>query len=128
MNFKKRIIARIIFGSLTITLFLSACEWSTIEPIDPTIPDNVSFSQDIQPIFTKTCVACHPPTEGLDLTEGKAYNNIINNVDYINLSAPEQSLIYKNPAPNGNPNHPGKYTTTEAATVLSWIEAGAKNN
>ncbi len=114
-----------IFGT---SLFLSSCQWTTIEPLEPTVPENVSFSQDIQPIFTKTCTQCHPPTAGLDLTEGKAYNNIINNTSYINLTAPEESLIYKNPAPNGNPDHPVKYTQTEADIVLSWIKSGAKNN
>lgn len=128
MNIKKGILAKRIFLFMGASLFLSSCQWTTIEPLEPAIPENVSFSQDIQPIFNKTCTACHPPTKGLDLTEGKAYDNIINNKLYINLASPKESLIYKNPAPNGNPNHPGKYSTTEAAMVLSWIENGAKNN
>ena len=97
-----------------------------IAPEDPDLgPDPVSFATEIQPVFTAKCIACHPPTRGLDLTEGNAYASI-NNATYINLGTPAESLIYTKPDPTGS--HPQKYSTTEAAIVLKWIEEGAPNN
>jgi hypothetical protein len=45
---------------------------------------------------------------------------------YINLGTPAESLIYTKPAPAAS--HSQKYTTTEAAIVLKWIEEGAEDN
>jgi len=91
-------------------------------------PEPVSFSAEIQPIFTAKCISCHSggsPAAGLDLSEGNAYNSI-NDPKYINLSTPAESLIYTKPDPAGS--HFQKYSTTEAAIVLKWIEEDAPNN
>ena len=117
--------------SLSLMLFLAfntGCYYDQvyIAPEIPDLgPDPVSFAAEIQPIFTAKCIACHPPTRGLDLSEGNAYASI-NNATYINLGTPAESLIYTKPSPTGS--HPGKYTTTEAALLLRWIEEGAQNN
>jgi hypothetical protein len=74
---------RSILFALVLTMFLASCQWTTIEPVVPEIPDEpVSFSSVIQPIFTAKCVDCHPSIAGLDLSEGNAYNTI-NNSTYI---------------------------------------------
>jgi hypothetical protein len=57
---------------------------------------SISFTLHIQPIFTASCDNCHPPTSGLDLSEGQAYNSI-NEPRYINLATPAESLIYTKP-------------------------------
>ncbi len=112
--------------TMVLAMFLASCQWTTIEPVVPEIPDEpVSFSSVIQPIFTTKCIECHPSSGGLDLLEGNAYNNI-NNSTYINLTSPSESLIYTKPDPAGS--HFGKYSITEAALVLKWIEEGAANN
>lgn len=49
-------------------------------PSDPP-NDDVSFANDIQPIFNLRCTGCHhPPTPpgGLDLTEGNSYAMLVN--------------------------------------------------
>ena len=98
-----------------------------VAPVPHCLPCDVpvSFAAEIQTIFTAKCIACHPPTLNLDLTEGSAYASIIM-PKYINLGTPAESLIYTKPAPTGS--HFQKYTTTEAAIVLKWIEEGAKDN
>lgn len=99
-----------------------------IAPVIPDLPDEpVSFAAEIQPVFTAKCIACHPSIRGLDLTEGNAYANI-NNATYINRGTPAESLIYTKPDPAGTETHSTKYSTTEAAIVLKWIEEGAPNN
>jgi len=110
--------------------FTTGCYYDQVY-VAPEIPDlpppdeEISFDTQIQPIFTAKCIACHPPTRSLDLTEGKAYASI-NNATYIDLGTPAESLIYTKPSPTGS--HPGQYNTTEAALLLRWIEEGAQNN
>ena len=128
MDIKNGISKRVLFCALCFSVFFSSCEWVTIEPIVPELPppdEEISFSVDIQPIFTSKCVECHPPTRGLDLTDGNAYNSI-NNENFINSTTPSESLIYTKGDPNGN--HPGKYSITESALLLRWIEEGSQNN
>jgi len=97
----------------------------TSYPDKPLIPTNVSFAIHVEPIFytDNKCTACHPPTLGLDLTQGNAYNSI-NDTKYINLAAPASSLIYTKP----QGSHPKTFTSLEAATILRWIEQGALDN
>ena len=115
---------------MMLTVVNIGCYYDQVLPQDPyngnendTIP--TSFTLKIQPIFTAKCDNCHPPTKGLDLTEGNAYASI-SNPTYINLGTPEESSIYTKPHPTGS--HPQKYSTTDAAIVLKWIEEGALNN
>ncbi len=124
MDIKKGILTRIVFCILGFSVFLSSCEWSTIEPIEVEVPEVVSFSSDIQPIFNDKCTVCHPNTAGLDLSEGNSYASI--NSGRINATTPSESLIYTKPDPNGT--HSEKYSLTESAIVLSWIEEGALDN
>ena len=123
MDIEKKI-ARIIFCIIGFTVFLSSCEYETIEPLDSNVPAVVSFSTHIQPIFTNKCTGCHPTLANLDLSDGNSYNSISNG--RINLTTPAESEIYSKPAPAGN--HPAKYSTNEADIVLKWIENGATNN
>lgn len=121
---------RSILFALVLTMFLASCQWTTIEPVVPEIPDEpVSFSSVIQPVFTASCAVCHSSEGGLkgglDLSEGNAYNSI-NSSTYINLTSPSESLIYTYPSPSGS--HFGKYSITDAAYVLKWIEEGAEDN
>jgi hypothetical protein len=117
--------------SLSLMLFLAfntGCYYDQVyvAPVIPDLPDvPVSFAAEIQPVFTAKCIACHPPTMNLDLLEGNAYASI-SVAKYISLGTPAESLIYTKPAPAGA--HFAKYSTTEAAIVLKWIEEGAPNN
>jgi hypothetical protein len=120
--------------SLSLMLFLAfntGCYYDQVyvAPVIPDLPDvPVSFATEIQPIFTAKCIGCHSsgsPAAGLDLTDGNAYASI-NVPKYISLGTPAESLIYTKPDPAGA--HFAKYSTTEAAIVLKWIEEGAQDN
>ena len=128
MDIKNRILKLVLFCVLCFSVFFTSCEWVTIEPIVPELPppdEEISFSVDIQPIFTSKCVECHPAIKGLDLSEGNAYNSI-NNATFINSTSPAESLIYTKADPSGS--HSAKYSITESALLLRWIEEGAQNN
>lgn len=113
---------------LLVLVFLSSCKWETIEPVEvelPPIDQPISFANDIQPIFNSKCTGCHPSMGGLDLTAANSYNELINS-GLVNTTTAAESEIYTKPDPHGN--HSGKYSVTEAALLLRWIEEGAQNN
>ena len=110
---------------------MTGCKYNWILPeeVEPPNPDGnpVSYATQVQPIFTAKCVGCHN-TGGTapDLTTGKSYSQVV--PAHVNLSAPAESDIYKFPSPTSTVHTWKKYSTSEAALVLTWIEEGAKNN
>jgi hypothetical protein len=124
---KKLLTLGIIMAILIMSL--DSCQYKSI--VEPVIPppepdDTISFSLEIEPIFTDNgCVACHPGLHMPDLTVGNAYNSIVSE-GLINDSDPELSIIYTEPNPDGG--HFAKYTSSQASLVLFWIEQGALDN
>ncbi len=115
------VIMALIFGGCTYNFIV---EETAIDPTDPDAPD-VSFSQEIVPIFASKCTGCHyTGNQSPDLTADNAYSSL-NTSRYINASEPASSLIYTKPSPTGN--HV-QYTDAEAALVLTWITQGAQPN
>ncbi len=120
-----------LFFGITIaifTLMVASCQYKFVvepEPPDPT--DTISFSQQIAPIYNEQgCTGCHNTTgQQPDLTAENAYNSITG-MGLINLSESATSTIYVHPNPDGD--HYAKYTSSQAALVLGWIEQGAINN
>jgi len=70
-------------------------------------PENVSFANDIQPIFTVNCISlgCHigpTPQQGMDLTSGESYAHIVgvasmelNSMLRINPQNPSTSYLFQ---------------------------------
>lgn len=124
-----KIVSVFIFAFL-----LGGCVYDFIIPedipvIDPGDPDaeQISFANDIAPIFENKCVACHTTGKQLpDLSSGNAFSSI-NSTRYINSASPAESKIYTRANPSNTDSHP-KYSEAEAAKVLVWITQGAKNN
>ena len=113
-------------------LLLNACTYDFIvkeelPPVDTTVP--VSFSTQIVPIFTNSCVSCHKTGgQAPDLTAANAYNSI-QSMKLVNTAAPVTSKIYTEPLKaNATVHSWKKYTDAEAQLVLTWIQQGAKNN
>jgi len=113
---------------------LMSCEYEFIEVAKPTPPDpndttKVSFSAEIEPIFsTAACTNCHSGSggsAGLDLSAGNAYNSINSN-GFVTPNDPENSEIYLTPNPTGS--HFKQYTADQANLVYLWIYQGALDN
>jgi len=107
---------------------LQSCQYDWLDPIDPVVPDVVSYSADIQPIWDNGCNAsgCHA-TGGVapDLTAGNSYASLMAK-NMVNTAAPESSRIYTKCAPGGSMN---KYTQPgDPELILKWIQDGALNN
>ncbi|MGB5236525.1 MAG: hypothetical protein WBM43_11670 [Flavobacteriaceae bacterium] len=121
---------------LVLILFLaySSCYYDeAVEEIIPEIPEEqeVSFSEDIQPIFIqegKDCTTCHNGTvANPDLREGNAYNAIV--PDLVVPGNAEASVFYQRLPGNNHPVEAGfLLNTDEIALIKAWIDRGAENN
>ena len=108
-------------------IMFTSCEYEWIQPEKKPIPETVSFSNDIMPIFNNGCNTnvCHgsggePP----DLSEGNAYNALLDGA-YVDTINPEASILYT----SMNSGSMVPYTSPgDDDIVLAWIQQGAKNN
>ena len=116
----------VLAGIITIA---ASCQYKFI--VEPVVPppdpeDTISFSQEIVPIFDiQGCTGCHNGSQSPDLTPDNAYNSIIG-AGIVDTDDPPSSKIYFYPLPDGS--HYKKYTTSQGAVILVWIEQGALNN
>jgi hypothetical protein len=117
----------ILFGVL-----FSGCYYDNfIGAGDTEFDGNVSFSNDIIPIFNKDCNSsgCHN-TGGIkpDLSATNAYDALLNG-NYINADNPTESSLYQ--WMKGNRATPMPVSGSVAAynsKVLAWIKQGSLNN
>ena len=104
------------------SVFISSCKYDFILP-EVVVPVNdVSFSEDVVPIFAQKCIICHN-TQSPVLTADLAFAQIVPN--YVNTASPATSEIYTVPTSG---THGGTFTATQAALILQWITEGAENN
>ena len=111
------------------SVFASSCKYDFILPEVVVPVTDVSFAEDVAPIFSNNdkCTSCHKPGgTSPDLTAANAYAQIMAN--YVNTASPAESVIYALPAPSTSTHNWKKYTVGEAALILKWIEEGAENN
>jgi len=94
----------------------------------PTPSASVSYKNDVQPIFTARCVACHGGTSGLSLD---TYENVMRGGVYGADIYPGNvynsrlaHFVSSGYMPYGNI----PLTSTEVKTILDWIAEGAPNN
>lgn len=91
----------------------------------------VSFSNDIMPIFENRCIECHGgrrTREGLDM---KTYENLLRGSNNGPVVMPGDAgvslfveLIVKGDMPNRGP----KVTPDELQLIIDWVNQGALNN
>ena len=111
------------------SLLIAGCKYDFILPV-PVVPvtGNVSFATQVLPIFsTENCISCHKTGgQSPDYTAANAYASIVPNL--VDLSTPDQSIIYTYPGPTTSTHTWKKLTAAEDAIILQWITQGAKNN
>ncbi len=108
-------------------LILVSCTSDVIEPKEPIIPDQVSFSANVQPLFSLSCniTGCHAPGgKSPDLSPGVAYENL-SLYGLVDVDAPASSTIYVK-ITTGSMKQYAK--TGDAEIILKWIEQGALDN
>lgn len=112
---------------LTLSGFMLACTYDTITPKEVEVPENVSFNEDVIPIFNNGCnnPGCHT-TGGLppDLTPDNAYISLTF-FGYVDVDFPEESILYKKITTGTMYEYA---TDQDRAIILKWIEKGALDN
>ena len=107
----------------------SSCVYEFIEPEKVVLPEVISFSDDIIPIFNNSCntSGCHSAGFGiLDLSPGNAYEDLFRK-GQIDVDNPTNSNLYAKLVESGG-THAGRSTAAEQALILEWINKGAQNN
>ena len=119
----KRIIPILFGGIITLIILFSACEKVVYQHPEIIPPDSVSYSLDIQPIFTDKCVSCHGGTRNPDLRPDNSFDALISG-GYVNTDDPASSVLMNKlyGSHNARANEP------EKQLILLWIEEGAKDN
>lgn len=133
MLFKRNKIAKVAaaLSVLLLTISLAGCYRDVISPgSDPNgPPQNVSFSGDLLPLFTKNCATagCHDgAAHNPALTADKAFSSITTG-GYINIAVPNSSPIYL-VVKGGEMPPTGALKASEVQKILDWIRNGAPNN
>jgi hypothetical protein len=111
---------------LFILTFITSCEYEKTEPLDlGDLPEVVSFSEHIQPVFNDNCIKCHGGSTSPDLSEENAYFDLTSG-NYIDTDVPENSYIYQKISGSGSM---APYAEDyDRALILKWIEQGAEDN
>jgi mono/diheme cytochrome c family protein len=125
---KKRFLGLLMLTG-TLIMLLTSCEYDFIVPAPeavapPPDSDTISFSTDIQPIFTANCVSCHQGGIAPDLREGKSYSALV--PDFVVAGEAENSSLYTKCATGGS--MAGFIVASDLALMKRWINAGAKND
>ena len=107
---------------------LSSCYKDVIVPkIASTAPPQfVSFSNDLQPIFSTNCAlaGCHVTgSQTPYLTPGLAYQQLLGK--YVNTAVPTESIIYQMINGDMEVHIP---SATDRQKIYDWIRNGAPNN
>ena len=127
-------------GAATVTI----ANVTVADGAPPALPTNVSFSQQVFPIFTnRGCVACHSGNGigrdlgnlTLDGSSNLVYKELTGTEDprRVQIAAPESSLVLTMPSAENPPDgHPNVTFTgpqdPDYLKILVWIREGAKDN
>jgi len=117
-----------------VLVLFSSCKHDYIvldPPASPAAPDSneniISYSGEIQPIFTANCVKCHGIGQVAPvLAEGKSYQALMNASGMIDVINPGNSLLYRKMASGGSMS--SFCTKANTDSTYKWIRQGAKNN
>lgn len=111
---------------VSIILTTNACYYDIIIEEEIKASDDISFSDDITPLFQSTCVSCHDGTTAYpDLTKNNAYSSLQNG-NYISTSAPDESILIT----KLNSGHPyeNALSNIDIERLIRWMETGALDN
>jgi len=112
----------VIFAAVILAIMLfGSCE-KVVYPI-PELPDTVSYSLDIQPIWDNKCVSCHDGDRDPDLRPEQSYDALITG-GFIDVDSPEDSDLMK----KLYGTHDSRATEAEKQLILLWMGEGAKDN
>ena len=117
---------------LTVSLMATSCYYDEMPPeASKPIPETVSYSTDIQPLWNESCISCHKPgATAPDLTSANSYAALTANSKYVIPGNAAGSKLHKSIVGDGAALMPtsGKWSNSKIALVDKWINSGALNN
>jgi len=117
---------------LMLMLSLTGCYYDEVIEIAPLPPGTeVSFADDIQPIFNQNCIACHGGSIEPDLREGSAFASLMGLPEgsIVPGDADGSELVEMLNGGGDNPMPPsGPIPAAQINLIKSWIDNGALNN
>ncbi len=133
--------AIIRYSFILLILFAISCTYDKASSVDPAVkcntalPDTVSFSKNILPVFAQNCSTpgCHSgsnPEGNLNLEASVAYSKISKSGSgYVDTINPKKSVIYSSLMSTSSPMPPtGKLDECSIELIVKWMEQNAKNN
>lgn len=112
----------------SISMLLSSCYYDKMQfdDIKP-LPETVSYTKDIQPIWDAECISCHAGDIAPDLLNVNSYDELMDK--YVIAGNPEESIVYKTLIGTAVLMPPaGKMNQDKINLVQKWILDGALNN
>jgi hypothetical protein len=96
-------------------------------------PEPPRFARDVQPIFDRKCVSCHPVAYPyLDLRAGRSYDDLYRvsaatrpAFERVLPGRPELSYLLTHPP---DPSNAGLLTADDRRVIEAWIRAGANDD
>jgi hypothetical protein len=117
---------------LTVSLMATSCYYDEMPPEAViVIPETVSYSKDVQPLWDQDCISCHKPNATApDLTAANSYSALTANNKYVIPGNSSDLRVHKSLVGDGAAIMPtsGKWSDSKIALVDKWITAGALNN
>ena len=117
---------------LTLSLMATSCYYDEMPPVvEIVIPDVVSYSKDIQPLWNQDCISCHKTgSVAPDLSQANSHLALTKNNKYVIPGNATASILYKSLIGDGAALMPtaGKWSDSKIALVTKWINDGALNN
>jgi len=126
---KPLILAGILFGFGI--LAIEACKYDDILPPEPDPGITISFSEDVIPIFNASCnvSSCHNGSgPSPDLRASVAFDNLWEAVLIDTIEPANSELYLWMTGAKGLAMPPQGVQPVDAATILQWIDQGAKDN
>jgi hypothetical protein len=143
--FRMRAFCVAVLGVLTV--LWSGCYGGPVNPPSEEVTDDVSFSQQIQPIFDQHCIDCHVVggfalnTVTLQLTEGVSRAMLVGQASsqdaaqtLVVAGDSSTSLLFLKvssdnpPVGSTMPLTGGRLSSEELGLVRDWIDQGALDN
>ncbi len=84
----------------------------------------VSFSRDVQPIFSASCMPCHAPGGGAAKYDLTSYDKVATLVEPGKSGSSKLFTVLD----QGKMPPSGKLDSAKLTAVQKWIDEGAKNN
>jgi len=111
-------------------LFLNSCYYDEFP--EATVPDVVSYKDNIQPLWDNDCVECHSGNIAPDLRSDRSYDALINGGFVVKGDADASTLylsLFEGTGISLMPPKPnGPWPDSNRDIVEAWINQGAENN